>query len=106
MKITKTLLSLDHYAFTAINGDDPNRTGTPDSDLLNRQEGYEVIQIIQNVFDEMKLTDIKYIRELELLIKDKLPSDIRKRDAVKSWLISELTKSKGNRSFRELLSKL
>lgn len=106
MKITTGMLTLTHYSDSATNGDNPDLRGTPDRDLFNRKEGYEVVQIIQNVFDEMGLSNKRYIKDLELLIKDKLPSDLRKRDDVKNWLILELKKNKGNQTFRELLSKI
>lgn len=74
------------YAWKAIEGDDPDLTGPPDSALLNRHEGYEVLPFI-NRFAKLhgfkqKLSGVK----TEWLIQKHLPSDVRSHQNVRAWL--------------------
>ncbi|WP_339649769.1 hypothetical protein [Halopseudomonas pelagia] len=74
------------YSWTAIAPDDPQVTGTPDSVLLNRNEGYEVLAFI-NRFAETR--EFKYKAsgtKVERLIKEHLPGDIRSHKNVSKWL--------------------
>ncbi|PLX08446.1 MAG: hypothetical protein C0596_06205 [Marinilabiliales bacterium] len=50
--ISKSDLYYKYYSWTASSGDDPKITGTPDSTLLNRNEGYEILYFI-NKFAEL-----------------------------------------------------
>lgn len=75
------------YSWTAIAPDDPKVTGTPDSTLLNRGEGYEVLAFINSFAVthsfKQKASGIK----VERLIKEHLPGDTRSHANVNKWLV-------------------
>lgn len=85
---TKTNLSLDHYTWDALPDDDPHVTGEPDSTLFNRQQGYEVLYMLNTVLSAS--APITALHEGEQLIRDELPSDTRKQLDVKKWLDAHL----------------
>lgn len=70
------------YQWTAIAPDDPKVTGAPDSVLLNRHEGYEVLAFL-NKTSSGRGGALK----AERLIRQHLPSDVRSRHNVLDWLI-------------------
>lgn len=65
--------------------DDPRITGKPDSTLLNRGEGYEVLYFINQLAIpngwKNKATGIKVERMIH-----KVPSSIRSQENVKKWI--------------------
>lgn len=74
------------YSWTAVPPDDPKATGEPDSTLLNRGEGYEVLYFINRIAAacgwKQKSTGLK----MERLIKEHLPGDTRSHKNVLQWL--------------------
>ncbi len=74
------------YSWTVYGKDDPKVTGKPDSTLLNRNEGYEVLYLINSFAEkhEYKLKTTGLV--IEKLIHDQLPSDIRSQEKVMKWL--------------------
>ena len=48
VKILKSELQYK-YSWTAYGDDDPEVTGTPDSTMFSRREGYEVIYLINKL---------------------------------------------------------
>lgn len=75
------------YSWTAIPPDDPRVTGKPDSTLLNRGEGYEVLAFINKLAIaygwKQKASGLK----TERLIKNNLPGEIRSHANVRQWLV-------------------
>jgi hypothetical protein len=69
------------YSWAAISPDDPRITGKPDSTLLNRGEGYEVLAFLNRHFNN-KNDALK----AERLIQKELPSNIRSHANVLTWL--------------------
>jgi hypothetical protein len=80
------------YSWTAIPPDDPRVTGKPDSTLLNRGEGYEVLAFINSFAVtndwKQKASGLK----TERLIKKHLPSDTRSHANVRKWLVDNWKK--------------
>ena len=80
------------YAWTAIPPDDPRDTGKPDSTLLNRGEGYEVLTFINSFAAtngwKQKASGLK----AELLIKKHLPGETRSHANVRKWLVDNWKK--------------
>jgi len=72
------------YTWRAIPPDDPRITGTPDSTLLNREEGYEVLAFLNRVCTETKAQALK----AERMIKQHLPGTTRSHANVLAWLIA------------------
>lgn len=63
-------------------------TGEPDSTLFNRDQGYEVLYMLNKVLSAS--APITALHEGELLIRDELPSDMRQQLDVKKWLDGHL----------------
>ena len=74
------------YKWSAINGDDPKVTGTPDSTMFSRNEGYEVIYLINKLAELWDWKNKSSCVKLEKMIKEHLPSNIRSQLNVKKWL--------------------
>ena len=78
--ITKQSLQYQ-YSWTAIPPDDARSTGMPDSVLLNRQEGYEMLHFLNRISQSPE-TALK----AERMIKTSLPGTVRSREHVLKWL--------------------
>lgn len=78
--ISKADLKFD-YKWSADKGDNPKLTGSPDRDLIDRDEGYEVLRYL-NAVSKTKATALK----AERLIKQHLPGSVRSRARITEWL--------------------
>ncbi len=76
------------YRWTTIANDNPKVTGTPDTTIFNRNEGYEVIYLLNKLTELWKWENISFCIKLEKMIKEDLPSNIRSQKNVKEWLAS------------------
>jgi len=86
-RMRKSDLKLNRrYQWTTTQGDNPILTGNPDRALFNRYEGYEVLRLINQVALETGFNPIVCGYMLETVISEFLPSNIRKRSKVKTWL--------------------
>lgn len=75
------------YSWTAIPPDDARVTGRPDSTLLNRNEGYEVLAFINRMAVASKWTAKAPGLKVERLIKNHLPGTTRSHANVWQWLV-------------------
>lgn len=80
------------YSWTAITPDDPKVTGKPDSTLLNRGEGYEVLAFINSFSAANNLKQKASGLKIERLIHKNLPGNIRSHANVKKWLVDNWKK--------------
>lgn len=78
----------NHYSWTTLPGDNPKITGEPDSNLFNRNEGYEVLYLINKFLVKHGLANIASGQKLERIIRSGLPGDIRSQNNVMTWLYS------------------
>lgn len=78
-------LLFNHYSDTVTSGDNPDLRSKV---LFNRKEKYEVVTMINNVMDELKLTSVASGQKIEKKIADELPSDTRGRENVTNWLVN------------------
>lgn len=69
------------YTWSADKGDNPRLTGSPDRELLDRNEGYEVLHYLNSI-SQRKETALK----AERLIQQHLPGNIRSRANITEWL--------------------
>lgn len=83
--LTKDDLALD-YSWEAIDGDDPDERGVPDSSLLHRDEGYEIIDFINSFAEKYELKEKKSGLKIEQMIKFHMPSNIRSKEKIENWL--------------------
>ncbi len=88
--VLKSDLVFEHYySWTTISGDDPRVTGEPDSTMFNRNEGYEVLYLINKLAEIWGLSSKYDGLIMERMIKNNLPSDIRSQENVKNWIQKE-----------------
>jgi hypothetical protein len=74
------------YSWTALGDDDPKITGVPDSTLLNRQEGYEVLAFINRIAARSNWTTKAYGLKAERLIRNDVPGHLRSHAHIWQWL--------------------
>jgi hypothetical protein len=84
--LTKSDLQYD-YSWTTLGDDDPKITGEPDSTLLNRHEGYEVVAFLNRLAAASKWTMKAYGLKAERLIREYLPGHLRSHAHVTQWLV-------------------
>lgn len=89
--LTKSDLKYE-YSWKAIEPDDPKVTGKPDSTLLNRGEGYEVLPFINRFAETHKFKQKESGLKTERLIKEHLPGDTRSHKNVNKWLVDNWKK--------------
>lgn len=75
------------YFWQAIPHDNPRVTGHPDSDLLNRHQGYEVLDFLNR-----HCSDLVSALKAERMIRHNLPVTIRSHTKVFQWLKDNWTK--------------
>lgn len=81
----KDLLYSD-YSWRAIPGDDPKMRESPDDDLLNRSEGYEVLAFINEYLIDFGLNDVASGQKVEKMIRLNVPNTIHGRQRIKTWI--------------------
>lgn len=74
------------YSWTTTEGDSKLR-GEPDSSLLNRNEGYEVLYMINRIMDARNLLAVSSGQKIERMIKA-APSHYHSQANIKSWIDS------------------
>lgn len=74
------------YSWTVLNGDNPKITGEPDSTLLNRKEGYEVLYFINKFSEIHEFKQKASATKIEKMIREAVPGDIRSQKNIKEWL--------------------
>ena len=86
--ISKDDLYYKDYSWTVYAKDNPKITGEPDSTLLNRKEGYEILYFV-NKFCEMYSLNLKTLAtKVEKMIRNEVPSDIHSQVKIKEWIVA------------------
>jgi hypothetical protein len=78
------------YKWTAYVQHDPRVNGRPDDTPFNKEEGNEVVYLINKL---MALWDYRFSNtgnKMEKLIRDKMPPEITKQEEVQQWLKANL----------------
>jgi hypothetical protein len=78
------------YKWTNYVQHDPRVNGKPDATLFNKEEGNEVVYLINKL---MALWDYRFSNtgnKMEKLIHDKMPPEIIKQEDVQQWLKENL----------------
>ena len=83
----KSDLIFDNYSQKTTPGDDPDIRGKKDSDLFNRHEDYEVLDMINNVSKYNKIQSKQILNDIEKYIHDDLDKNMRKKQDVLGHLI-------------------
>jgi len=73
------------YSWAVDGGDNPNLKGEPDSSLLDRTEGYEVLYMINKLMDAWNITTLAGGHKIENKIHA-CPTTMRSQIHVKDWI--------------------
>ena len=92
--ISKEDLFYDDYSWTVVSGDNPKVTGKPDRDLLNRKEGYEVLDFINKFCKDYNLKKKASANKVEKMIRDEVPSIIHSQEKIVDWIYKNWKTSK------------
>ncbi|CAA9201793.1 hypothetical protein FLA105534_03775 [Flavobacterium bizetiae] len=80
------------YSWTAAaENDNAKITGIPDSTLLDRHEGYEVLPFLNRYLTSKNSTSLSALHKLEDALRDKLPGTTRSHANIKKWLDDNIT---------------
>jgi len=88
MTFKKENLNYSGYSWTALKGDDPKISGEPDSTLLSRKEGYEVLYFINKTMEKNKWVNEATGHKIEKMIQEKVPKDIHSQLKIYNWIIA------------------
>ncbi|MHB9140328.1 MAG: hypothetical protein ACYC25_00445 [Paludibacter sp.] len=92
--ITKDDLFYKDYSWTVYSKDNPKVTGHPDSTLLNRKEGYEILYFV-NKYCEIKGYSLKSSAiKVEKMIRNEVPEGIHSQIKIKEWIETHWSISK------------
>jgi hypothetical protein len=91
MSFTKANMLYNHYSWTALPGDNPKISGVPDSTLFNRNEGYEVLYLINRMMVGYSL-NIPSGQKIERMIRTGLPGEVRSQKNVYDWIVANWQK--------------
>ena len=84
--LIKEELFYKDYSWKAYLHDNPKISGLPDSTLLNRKEGYEVLYFI-NKFSEIHTFKQKIsATKVEKMIREEVPSDLHSQKNIREWI--------------------
>lgn len=82
----KTDMTYRGYQWTTYPNDNRKITGIPDDTTFNRNEGYEVLYLINTVANGLKLNEVRDCQKMEIMIHEGLPYDIIIQVEVKNWI--------------------
>jgi hypothetical protein len=78
------------YNWRPIPEDDPRISGEPDTTLFNKNEGLEILYILNKYRDKYGLADLPQFQNLERIIKEVVPGNCRSQIHVFEWLEQNL----------------
>ncbi len=79
-------LYFNYFWHTTGEPDDPRVSGKPDSTLFSRDEGFEMLYLINYFMEHFGLKEKRSGEKAEKLLRKHLPKNIYKQDAVLIWL--------------------
>jgi hypothetical protein len=82
----KSDLKLDYSWTAATENDNSKITGVPDSTLLNRHEGYEVLPFLNRYMTSKNWTTTATFNKLENSLRNAVPDEKRSHANIKKWL--------------------
>lgn len=74
------------YQWTSHPGENPMHEGSPDSNLFNREEGYEVLELINEYAERTDIEDKEKALEIERHLHESLGRDVTTQRSVMEWL--------------------
>lgn len=79
-------LKLEYSWKAAAEDDNAKVTGVPDSTLLDRHEGYEVLPFLNRYMTNKNWTSQSTLNKLEDALRNELPGSTRSHANCKKWL--------------------
>ena len=92
--INRSDLYFIDYSWTTLASDNPKITGKPDSTLLNRMEGYEILYFINKLCELWNFTNKSLATKIERMIRDEVPSNIHSQENIMKWISDNWKNSK------------
>lgn len=92
MALTKSDLFYEDYIWTTkYSNDDPRVTGEPDSTLLARTEGWEMLYFVNKLVEiwKWKATVSNY-QIIERAIRERVPGSVRSQENIRIWIEQNL----------------
>lgn len=86
MNIIKKSELIYEYNWKLFNEGDPKITGELDRTRFNRNEGYEVIYLINKLAKSWAFEGLTTAHKMEKMIKDELPLNIYHQSAIATWI--------------------
>ena len=83
---SKSDMLYNDYSWTAYRGDDPHVSGEPDSTLLNRKEGYEVLYFINMYAKKHFFYSFVQCQKVERMIRNNVPSTYHSQKNIHDWI--------------------
>lgn len=83
------------YHWTTYRQDDPRLTGAPDSTLINRHEGYEVLPFINRFLrrgDWQGEPNLNDAHKVERMLREFAPGHLRSREHLNDWIAANWQK--------------
>ncbi len=84
--ISKKDLKYDGYKWTPCKEKDPKVKTNPDQTVLNRQEGYEILYLINKIAELNNFKDIEEGLKIERMIHQQLPEDVLSHEETRKWI--------------------
>lgn len=78
------------YTWSSSPGNNPRSESTHTSSMFRRDEGDEVLALINDYVREQDIRDKETAMKIETLIRNKLDRDQTNRDEIKAWLNDRL----------------
>lgn len=82
---SKNDLQFKDYKWTAYPNDNPQVRGAPDDTLFNRNEGYEVLYLINKLIEIWEFKRKSSGEKIEKMLRS-LPSETRSQANVRKWI--------------------
>jgi hypothetical protein len=92
--INRSDLYFTDYSWTTLASDNPKITGKPDSTLLNRMEGYEILYFINKLCEIWELKNKSSATKIEKMIRYEVPSNIHSQENIMKWISDNWKNSK------------
>ena len=92
MAFSKNDLYYKDYKWTTINSnDDPRVTGKPDSTLLARKEGWEMLYFVNKLVELWNWTaSVSNYQKIERAIRERVPDYVRSQENIRNWIEQNL----------------
>jgi hypothetical protein len=84
--ISRSELIYKDYSWTSYGNDDPKVSGEPDSTLLNRKEGYEILYFINKLSEDWKFKNKSSTQKIERLVRENVPHNLHSQKEIKKWI--------------------